>query len=171
MPVVVIKHVAAVTSDVEVGSAVVVVVAHGHSHVVTAIAEEARWAGHVREHPLAVVVEQAVGEAGPLLLRADARRHGVFQLGAVGEEDVQPSIAVVVENGDAAAHGLDQVLLRGRRALVNKDDPALARDVGEAKRLRSLGCHLRGEAREPHETGGHPGRAAHRASARSRRSS
>jgi hypothetical protein len=47
------------------------------------------------------------------------------------KKTVQPPVLVVVEEGDASAHGLDQVLVRGRGALVLEVDPERRRDLGE----------------------------------------
>ena len=88
----------------------------------------ARQAGrgrHVREAHAAVVAVETI--------RVD-RRHLVERRGlrAVGEEDVGAAIAVVVEHRDAARDALDEVLLGGRRVLVNEPQPGRLRDVRQA---------------------------------------
>ncbi len=54
------------------------------------------------------------------------------QLGAVDEEDVGPAVAVVVEDGDAGAGGLDDVALVVLAAVdVADGDAGLGGDVDE----------------------------------------
>ncbi len=60
----------------------------------------------------------------------------------VDEVDVQQAVAVVVEQGDAAGHRLEDVLLLRRRVLL-EGDPGLVGDVAQ-KGLR----HRRGRGRK-----------------------
>ena len=53
------------------------------------------------------------------------------QLGAVGEEDVLPAVAVVIENGHAAAHGLGKVLAAGEVVIGLVAKIRFGRDVDE----------------------------------------
>ena len=132
-PVVVVEGVAVVVGDVEVGEAVVVVVADRRPHAV-AVLRHPREARLLRD-----VGERAVGASGGRggsrsegpTCRAASRGHGILEPRAVREEDVQPPVLVVVEEGDASAHGLDQVFVRGRRAVVLEVDPDRRRDLGE----------------------------------------
>jgi len=111
---VVVEPVAVHAGDENVLEAVVVVVADGDS-VVEAGAGEARAFGDVFEVAVAVVLEEAVGVfRGGLLQRSD--------VGAVGEEDVEMAVVVVVEDGHAAGHGLRRVALGGLGAIEPEVD-------------------------------------------------
>ena len=46
--------------------------------------------------------------------------YGILEPSAIDQEDVEQAVVVVVEQGDAAAHGFDQVLLRGGRIAMLK---------------------------------------------------
>ena len=102
--VVAIEPVAMDAADKEVLVAVVVVVADGGGCVVAA-AGQAGLLRDIRKMALAIVGKQPVGVLGRgLLQRSD--------IGAVGEEDVQVAVVVVVEDRDPAGHGLRRVPLR-----------------------------------------------------------
>ena len=107
--VVVVERVAMNAADEDVLVAVVVVVANGHAGIVAG-AREARFLGDVLEGAVAVVVKQAVGVFRRSLLKG-------LDIGAVGEEDIQLAVVVVVEDGDAAGHRLGRVALRGFAAI------------------------------------------------------
>ena len=102
--VVAIEDDAAEAADEEVGEAVVVEVADGCAHRPAGIAD-AGFVGDVGEGAVVVVVVE--GAAGFLA----GERHG--DAGGVGEVDVGLAIAVVVDEGYAAAHGFDDVFLVG----------------------------------------------------------
>jgi len=97
----VVESIAVNAGDKQIGKAVVIVVAHGYSHV-EAGSQQPGLRGHVREDSIAVVAIEAV-----VILR-----RGFFQsrkVGAIGEEDVGPAIAVIVEDRNAPGHGLGHV--------------------------------------------------------------
>ncbi len=114
-----IQHLAMHAGHEEVGGAVVVVVRGGHAHGVAGAAQ-ARGFGHVAETHGALVPEEPVGILRVVLLQAGNGR-------PVREEDVEPPVAVVIEEGDPAGHGLDQVLARRGAVLVDEVEPGLAR--------------------------------------------
>ena len=87
--------------DEQIRMAVIVVVRDRNAHVVAG-AGQAGGVGHVGKDAIAVVAEQAVA----VLRRVFLQRGDV---GAVGEEDVRTSVAVVVEDGDSAGHGFGSV--------------------------------------------------------------
>ena len=102
--VVVIEVVAVDAADKEILVAVVVVVADGRGDVV-AVAGQSRLFRNVREMALAIIGKQTVRVFGRgLLQRSD--------IGAVGEEDVQVAVVVVVEDRDPASHGFRRMALR-----------------------------------------------------------
>ena len=151
-----VEGVAAVAGDVEVGEAVVVVVADRHPHAVAVLRHpgEARLLRDVGEGAVRLLVEEAVPEAGVRLVGPLPRGHGILEPRAVREEDVQPAVLVVVEEGDASAHGLEQVLVRGRGALVLEVDPERRRDLGEL----DLGRRGGGGQQRATSIGRHPNR-------------
>ena len=96
--VVAVEDVLAPVGDEEIVEAVVVVVADGDRRR-PAGARQAGLRGHVGERAVAIVLVQAVGRAGG---RA-------FEARAAEDEDIQPAVVVVVEEGDAAADGFEDV--------------------------------------------------------------
>ena len=86
--------------------AVVVVIAHADAGA-PAGAAQAGLFRHVGEGAVAVVLEKVLG--GSLAVGI-----GFFigQADAVGQVDVQPAVLVVIEKGNAAALGFNDVLLR-----------------------------------------------------------
>ena len=87
----------------EVVASVVVVVADADAGL-PAGAGQSGFFGDVGESSVAIVFVQMRGRSfsgGPLLV----------QLRAVGEVDVKPSVVVIVEKGEAAAFGFDDVAL------------------------------------------------------------
>ena len=105
--------------DEEIDVAVVVVVGGRRTHRVADAAHAGRR-GHVGELHAAVVAIEPVGVGVAAL---GERGH----LGAVGEEDVGPAVAVVVEDGHAARDALGVVLVGGRRMPVDEGQPARPR--------------------------------------------
>ena len=113
--------VAAESGDVDVVAAVVIVIADRHAEAVD-FDVEAAAARHVGERAVAVVaVERGGGVA--------AVRDEVL---AVDEEDVEPAVAVDVEEGAARAHGLGEPLLARASGVVGELDSGGGGDVGEA---------------------------------------
>jgi hypothetical protein len=131
--------------------AVVVVVAGGGAHGV-ARAPQARSVGDVGEAETSFVVEQAVPILRRLLLE---RRKG----GAVGEVDVRPAVAVVVEDGQAPGHRLDEVLLRARVVLDPEHEAGRGRPLAEADGGRRRSRGERPEQRPRDKTGAGEARA------------
>ena len=99
--------------DVEVGVAVVVVVADGHAHAEERLVEPGLL-GHVLEVPLAVVAIEGLGRRRLDLVAGPVRR--------VDEEEVLVAVAVVVEERDARAHRLGQELLAAGAVGVDERD-------------------------------------------------
>ena len=52
---------------------------------------------------------------------------------AIDEQDVEPAVAVVIEEGAAGAHGLGQKLRSERAIVVAESDSGGCGDVGELK--------------------------------------
>src|SRR5581483_9628404 len=138
--VVVIKNVAAVAGDVEIFETVVVVVADSHAHAVEVLRHSAKTGtfGHIGESAVRVLVVQAIPEFLAGLIRRLSVGHRIGELGAVGEEDIQPAVVVVIEGGHAAAHGFDQVFVRSGGILLDEIDMALRGDVSELHAGRGL---------------------------------
>ena len=107
---------------VEIGVAVVVVVADGHALAVERLVEPGLL-GDVLEVSLAVVAVEGLGGRRLDLVAGPVRR--------VDEEQVLVAVAVVVEEGDARAHGLGQELLAKRAVVVDERDAGVLGDVDE----------------------------------------
>ena len=83
----------------------------------------------------------------------------IFERGTVDQEDVHPAVVVVVEDGDAAAHGLHDIELLRAAAGEVEVDAGGAGYVGEGDverrqgLVRTLGwCRLRGGVLGERET-------------------
>ena len=99
-----VKGIGPPSGDEEVGPAVVVVVAHGDPVPVAARQRgQAGRGGGVLEPAVAAVAEEAVAEGSGA--RAGRERS------ALDGVDVEPSVAVEVEDGHAAAHGLGELAI------------------------------------------------------------
>jgi hypothetical protein len=88
----------AVIGEKEILEAVVVVVPNANALRPSDI-DQARLDGDVRECAVAVVLVETIGGAG----------WGVLKSLAAEDEDVHPSVVVVVEEGAAGCHGLDDI--------------------------------------------------------------
>jgi hypothetical protein len=118
------QHDATEARDEEIWPAVVVVVANGRAHSPARIAD-ASFIGDVGKSSIVVVVVERAFCTGA--------GEGHIDVGGIGEEDVRPAVAVVVDESDAAAHGLDDVSLIGRREM-NKVNSGGGGDVFQLKR-------------------------------------
>src|ERR1043165_5979796 len=124
--------------DVEVYEAVAVEVSGRRAHRV-AFAAQSRALGHVLEGAVRLLMIETIPEARLGFVGPRAFRHRVLKSRAGGEEEVEPTVVVVVEECDPSAHRLRQVLLRGGRGRVAEVDAGLRGDVCEAdgrERLR-----------------------------------
>jgi hypothetical protein len=80
----------------DIGMTVVVIISNRDTDVETA-ATQAGLLGHICEYTIAIIAEKPVTELAIILFqRGDIR--------AVGEENVRPTIAVVIKDGYAARH-------------------------------------------------------------------
>src|ERR1700730_10117565 len=73
--------------------------------------------GHVSEAAIAVLAVESIPIARIMPIKVFRRVHQMIDATAVHKEYIEQSVIVVVEKGDAARHGFDQILLRGRRIL------------------------------------------------------
>ena len=137
--VVAVQVVAAERGDVEILPAVAVHVRGADAHA-PARAADAGAVGDVFELPAAeVAVERAARRLGSV---------GAVDRQGIDEVDVQPAVVVVVEERDAAAHRLHDVLLF-RRGMMLERDAGLARDVAvENRRRAGLAAGRRGSRQE-----------------------
>src|SRR5262249_51967959 len=71
-----------------------------------------------------VVAEETVGICAGRLFERRHRR-------AVGDKDIGPAVAVVVEDGQAARYAVDVELARRRGAVVNETETRLAGDISK----------------------------------------
>ena len=104
--------------DIDIGPAVVIVVADGHAHPV-ALAGDAGFFGDIGEGAVAIVVEEAVPVFRRVLLERRNRR-------AVDEVDVQVAVVVVIEQRHAGHHGFGLILVRSGTAVGDEVESGLA---------------------------------------------
>ena len=103
-----------------------------------AVAPDARLPGAAKRHrPLHRGLEL-------LLLGRDRLAHVRVH---VGDEDVEPPVVIIIEQGDSAAHCFDQVFMRRRRSEMAERDPALRRRIGKCDWRRRLRRGRRRSAR------------------------
>ncbi len=141
--VVVIQRVLAPVSNEEVFKPVVVIIPDCHS-VGESCAKQSGLPGHVGEGSVPVIFIQAVGGGGRRIGETRAREH----------QDVQPAIIVIVKEGGAAAHALEDVIVVIRMAADHGlIEPGLPRDIGEAgeeRKTRALAARRRPHASRCH---------------------
>ncbi len=109
-----IENILSVAGDVEIGEAVIVVIADGHSHSVVAVSGigQPRFLSDVGEAAVFVLPIQPVPVTRVLAIEILRQTHGTGYASAVDQENIEQSIVVVIEQRDATGHGLDQILLR-----------------------------------------------------------
>src|SRR5579884_4443373 len=107
--------------DVEILVPVVIVVPDGHAHSVHHAFIQAGLMGDIREG--AVMVVMVEGKPGT----PNDRPAGEGSI--VQKQDVLPAIAIVVEEGAAGTHGLDQVFVFRLGALMREMDSRRRRYV------------------------------------------
>ena len=112
--------------DEDVGETVVVVVGDGHAHAVQ-FEVEAGGFGDVSEGAVAIVAVEL--EGGALALVAGPV-HGV------DEENVGPTVGVVIEEGAAGAESFGEELAAVGAAVVAEINARLGGDIGELKSWR-----------------------------------
>src|ERR1700722_5959400 len=132
---VVIQAVLSVGGDVEVFPSVVVVIAYADA-LAPAGGGQASLHSHIGEGSIVVVAVEMVG-GGPSVGKA-------FESGSIDEEDVRPSIVVVIEDGDAGPGGFDNVFFRGQAAEnVGEGQSCLFGHVNEIDRGVGGPCRVR----------------------------
>ena len=117
-----IKNVLPVARDVEIGEAVVVVIADGDSHAIVSVTgvRESRFLRDIGEAAVFVLPVQPIPKAWIFAIEAFRQPHGIADPSAIHQEDIKQSIVVVVEEGNASRHGFDQIFLRCRRIAENE---------------------------------------------------
>ncbi len=143
--VVVVQLVGPVVQDVEIHVAVVVVV-RGGAPEPPRLAGGPRLLGDVGEGAVVIVPVQRVPE---LALQSPAAVVAHVLLPAtVGEVDVEPAVAVVVEDAGPASGALDDVVQLGAAVAVGESDARGSGHVDEGgSPARRLGGHQRGRQR------------------------
>ena len=117
-----IENVFSVAGDVEIGEAVIVVVADGDSHAIVSVSGvgQACLLRHVGETAVFILPVETVPVARIFAVEILRRLHRTGNPSAIHQKNIEQSVVVVVEKRDSAGHGLDQILLRRRRILQNK---------------------------------------------------
>src|SRR6185295_4888812 len=112
--------------------AVVVVVARCHSHSV-GVSLQPGGLGDVSEATVAIVVIEAVPKTWVRFVRQSGAWHRVFDACAIHEEQIEPSVVIVVQHGDPRAHGFWKVFLTGAAGLVFEANAGLGGYVFEQR--------------------------------------
>ena len=117
-----IENIFPVVRYVQVGITVVVVIADRHSHAVVAIASfcQTSLLGNVREAAVFILAIKAVPVTRIVAIEILWRWHRTRNPAAVHQENIEQPVVVVIEQGHAARHGFDQILLRSGGILQGK---------------------------------------------------
>ena len=116
--------IAAHGGDIDIVEAVIIEVADGAAHSVHLNGQPGLASDVCEGSVVVVVIERGIGLMG-LMVRPIHR---------VDEQNVLPSVVVVVEKARAAAHRLRQVLLSECAAVVLEGDAGLSGHVSELNR-------------------------------------
>ena len=127
--IVAIKHVPAQAGDVNIRPAIIVIVAHGAAHG-KARRADARSIGHICESAIVIVV---IKRAAGLFA---FQRHGHRR--SISEIDIQPAVAVVVNEQNPAAHALHNEFFL-RRYFMRKMNAGNGGDIDKLRRRSRAG--------------------------------
>ena len=133
VPIVMVERVPSIACHVDVFETIIVVVTHRHTHRIVALRHpsEAGFFRHIRECAVGVLMIKPVPKPAIGLVRKLAVRHRIVDLRAVGEEDVQPPIVVIVQEGHASSHSFHQVFVGSCGVFVLEIDVRGPSDIGE----------------------------------------
>ena len=117
--IVVIKDVSAVARDEQVRKAVVVIIADCDTHAIVARASLGQTCGfgHVRKAAILVLAVEPIPVARAGAIKFFRQLHRTRHTPAIYQENVEQTVVVVIEQGDAAGHGFNEVFLRRGRIL------------------------------------------------------
>src|SRR5439155_7651516 len=124
--IVVVQNIFSVVGYEKIGKTVVVIVGDSHAHAVIAEARVGQTGcfGYVCETAVFVLAIEPVPVAGVGAIEFLRHLHGACQTAAIDQKYVQKTVVIVVEQGDASRHGLDEVFLGSRRILQIEVQPA-----------------------------------------------
>ncbi len=111
--IVLIEDRAAEGGDEQIRKSVVIVVPRRNAHPISG-SFEARFRGNVGERAVVVVSEEPVPKIRRGFVGSFSTRLRVLQRRSIHEENIRPTVVIVIKNGHTATHGLDQILPRGR---------------------------------------------------------
>src|SRR5207249_4702066 len=115
-----------VPRNIQIRGAVVVIIARGYPHAEKTRGPHLRLFGYIGEGSVSVIaVERAAqGPTGSV----------DFCGGAIDQENVRPSIIVIIDPSASRAHRLNEVLLRRCRVIVDERDSGRFRYIGKSNR-------------------------------------
>ena len=88
---------------------------------------------HVAERSIAIVVVEAIPISRVGFIRQLTCRHRVLECSAIDEEQIEPTVSVVIEHSDAPAHGLQQIFLGRQAGFVFEFDAGTRGDIGKRR--------------------------------------
>src|SRR5579872_591046 len=112
--IVVIENVPAVTGDVQIRIAIVVVVADRDAHAVVAIARISQTCllRYISEGTVSILAVESIPIARIVTVKIFRLPHGASYVATIDDKNIEQAIVVVVQERDAAGHGLDEIFLR-----------------------------------------------------------
>ena len=110
-----------VAGHVKIGVAIVIEVADGDALAVMPFAAKTGFFGDVRKRAISIVVIEGAAQRMRRLVNVGG--------GGLHEEQIHPSVLIVVEPRDTGTHGFEIIFLVGGRAVLLKLQPSRTRDV------------------------------------------
>ena len=101
-----VEMIPAITSNVKVDVAIVVVIGGGNPHRIS-FAFQSGALGHIFKCAVCFLVVEPVPKFGIAFVWHRVLRHRVLQQGSISEEDIHEPVVVVIKNRNAATHCLE----------------------------------------------------------------
>ncbi len=132
-----------IVGDVNVGITVVVVIADGHAHTVVGVAGvcQAGLLRDIRERAVFILAIETIPVGGVVAIKTVRTKHGVTHKTTVHDKDVHQAVIVVIEEGDTAGHGLNEIF--PRRGRVAQDEIDAGHEAHAEHSVRIGLCLLR----------------------------
>jgi hypothetical protein len=139
-------------AEKEIFVSIIIIIARRYAKAISQVgAGQPCFGRDIFEATVTTIVQKAAVIAGPCFLH-------FRQLGAVGEEDIHFAIVVVIQNSNAAAHGLRKIFAALKVIVGSVGEVGAGGDIGVPGamgflRCRGGGCWMR--SREKNEQAGY----------------
>src|SRR5262249_54554983 len=130
--VIVVQNCAPVSRDIEIGVAVIIVVAHCHTLAIVSLSANSGLLGDVGKRPVTIVVVEGAAQWMGWLVKVGC--------GGLDEIKVHQSILIVVKPGNSGPHSFEVVLLVRRSGVLLEGEPSGFGNIRKSNRLARAGC-------------------------------